>query len=126
MTSSDGDRVRDASVGSGITRYWSPRDASVPLNEGYLADLDAFGMHSPALRTIDQLAELQSGCSRGPSAPIMRHLRRKNGLRRSVVIHVLAALVEQVNGRPEGWLGLPGARTPGGDSRGHPSGAVTT
>lgn len=59
MTSSDGDRVRDASVGSGITRYWCPRDASVPLDEGYLADLDAFGMRSPALRTIDQLADLQ-------------------------------------------------------------------
>jgi hypothetical protein len=59
MTSSDGDRVRDASVGRGITRHWCQRDASVSLDEGYLADLDAFGMRSPALRTIDQLAELQ-------------------------------------------------------------------
>jgi hypothetical protein len=59
MTSSDDDRVRDASVGSGITRYWCPRDASVPLDEGFLADLDAFGVRSPALRTIDQLAQLQ-------------------------------------------------------------------
>jgi hypothetical protein len=31
----------------------------VPLDEEYLADLDAFGRRSPALRTIDQLAELQ-------------------------------------------------------------------
>jgi hypothetical protein len=59
MTSSDGDRVRDANVGSGITRHWCQRDVSVPLDEGYLADLDAFGMRSPALRTIDQLAEMQ-------------------------------------------------------------------
>jgi hypothetical protein len=52
----------------------------------------------------------------------MRHPRRKNDLMGSVVSRVLAALVERVNGGPEGWLGLPGARTPGGESRGHPLG----
>jgi hypothetical protein len=31
----------------------------------------------------------------------------------SVVTRVLAALVERVNGGPEGWLGLPGTRTLG-------------
>ena len=31
-------------------------------------------------------------------------------------------LVERENGGPRGWLGLPGARTPGGESRGHPLG----
>lgn len=41
MTGSDGDRVRDADDGSSITRHWCQRDASVPLDEGYLADLDA-------------------------------------------------------------------------------------
>jgi hypothetical protein len=57
----------------------------------------------------------------------MRHPRRKKSdLMGSVVTRVLAALVERVNRGPEGWLGLPGAWTPGGESRGHPSGAVTT
>ena len=40
----------------------------------------------------------------------------------SVVTRVLAALVERVNRGSEGWLGLPGAWTPGGESRGHPLG----
>jgi hypothetical protein len=59
MTSSDGNRADGANDDSGITRYWCQRDASAPLAEGYLADLDAFGMRNPVLRTIDELAELQ-------------------------------------------------------------------
>lgn len=58
MTSTDGNRVDGANDDRGITRYWCQRDASVPLAEGYLA-LHTFGMRSPALRTIDELAELQ-------------------------------------------------------------------
>jgi hypothetical protein len=45
----------------------------------------------------------------------------------SVVTGVMDVPVGRVRGRaPGGWLGLPGARTPGGESRGHPSGTVTT
>jgi hypothetical protein len=59
MTSSYGNRADGANDDRGITRYWCQRDASVPLAEGYLA-LHTFGMRSPALHTIDELAELQA------------------------------------------------------------------
>jgi len=59
MTSSDGGRLHDVSDAGGITRYWCAPDASVPLDEGYLADSDVFGVHNPALRMIDELGEQQ-------------------------------------------------------------------
>lgn len=58
----------------------------------------------------------QSGCSKGPSAPIMRH--PPAGTSGSVVTRILAALVERVNGGPEGMAG-PAGRP---DSRGRVTG----
>jgi hypothetical protein len=43
----------------------------------------------------------------------------------SVVTGVMDARVGARVG-PEGWLGLPGARTPGESHESHPSGALTT
>jgi hypothetical protein len=50
----------------------------------------------------------------------------RNELMGSLVTGVLDALVgrARVEG-PKGWLGLPGAWTPGGESSGHPFGSRT-